>query len=379
MNKTHQIILGVLMLFLIGGSSYLYYFFWVKNPYYEVDNGTNVSTEVFVQKEAGYTGFRIPAIIKNPQDNSLLAFAEARKDDLSDFGNIDLVMKKSTDGGETWGNLQILWDNGANPIQNPCPVYVSSTNTIYLHLFVNRSDHYVIKSEDGGENWSDPVNLGIAPEGVNDAGPAPGHAIISSEGRIIVPGMHVKYGNCQKGHERTWGSHLIYSDDDGESWCLGKVFEPISNECIVTETFNGSILSILRSNRHEDKKNYNLISYSNDGGISSTNPTYHKDLKTPICQVSVLQFEGEINGISKKLLLHSGPNSSSKREKMTIKLSEDNGRSWGKPKLLFKGRSGYSDLVAIDSDTLGCFFEMGRYHYRESITFVQFDLSWLLS
>ena len=57
--------------------------------------------EVFISGEDGYHTYRIPAIIK-AEDGSLLAFAEGRRGGQGDSGDIDLVMKRSTDGGATW-------------------------------------------------------------------------------------------------------------------------------------------------------------------------------------------------------------------------------------------------------------------------------------
>ena len=44
----------------------------------------------------------------------LLAFAEARRDGVGDAGNIDLVVRRSKDGGKSWGEMQVVWDDGGN-------------------------------------------------------------------------------------------------------------------------------------------------------------------------------------------------------------------------------------------------------------------------
>lgn len=59
------------------------------------------SVEVFISGEDGYHTYRIPAIIR-AEDGSLLAFAEGRRGGQGDSGDIDLVLKRSTDGGVTW-------------------------------------------------------------------------------------------------------------------------------------------------------------------------------------------------------------------------------------------------------------------------------------
>ena len=76
---------------------------------------------------------------------------------------------------------------------------------------------------------------------------------------------------------------------------------------------------------------------------------------SPVCQSSLLQFIKDQD----TLLLFSGPNSREKREKMTLKISLDQGQNWTYSKLIHEGASSYSDLVQIDSNTLGVLYEKG--------------------
>src|SRR5690606_17299991 len=62
---------------------------------------------LFTKGEAGYGCFRIPAITE-AANGDLLAFAEARKEFCGDAGEIDLVLKRSTDGGENWGDMEMV-------------------------------------------------------------------------------------------------------------------------------------------------------------------------------------------------------------------------------------------------------------------------------
>src|ERR1700704_5928079 len=81
---------------------------------------------VFKAGQDGYHTYRIPVIVL-AKNGDLLAFAEGRKNSAGDHGNIDIVLKRSRDEGKTWGPLQLVQDEDADPrakvwIGNPTPI-----------------------------------------------------------------------------------------------------------------------------------------------------------------------------------------------------------------------------------------------------------------
>ena len=76
---------------------------------------------VFVSGQGGYHTYRIPSLIVT-RKGTLLAFCEGRKNGRGDAGDIDLLLKRSPDGGKTWEKTQVVWDDGDNTCGNPCPV-----------------------------------------------------------------------------------------------------------------------------------------------------------------------------------------------------------------------------------------------------------------
>ena len=92
---------------------------------------TNTTTDIYQKSQDGYACFRIPAIVKS-KAGTLLAFAEARKNSCSDTGNIDLVVKRSEDGGKTWSRIITVWDDGDNVCGNPSPIVDQETGRIIL-------------------------------------------------------------------------------------------------------------------------------------------------------------------------------------------------------------------------------------------------------
>lgn len=331
--------------------------------------------DLFNAGENGYHTFRIPALLAIPNSSVILAFCEGRVNNSSDYGNIDMVMKRSVDGGQTWSNLIILWDNFHLAVQNPCPVYDLSTKVIFLHMVVDRKTHWVINSTDFGLTWSSPLKLTIGRSDWGFAGPAPGHAIQLQSGRLLIPGMYnTKDSNT---NESIWGSFLVYSDDHGATWQLGHDFTLGTNEMLCTQLANGSIISILRPNRASDNNSTNiLVSISNDEGKSSSNRSVHPQLISPICQASILQLPVEIFG-NRERILFSNPANSEKRLDFTFKVSEDGGITFNISRLVYRGPCAYSDLAYSSEGKIYCIFERGVQRYHEHITFFRTDLTWI--
>ena len=143
-------------------------------PVTQANAGDPRYSEVYSSGEKGYNTFRIPSVIATSR-GTLLAFAEARRDGAGDAGDIDLVLKRSSDGGMSWSVLEVVGDNGANTFGNPCPVVDRTTGTIWLLTTQNRGTDRerdiiagtsqasrsvaVLHSTDDGATWSAPVDI----------------------------------------------------------------------------------------------------------------------------------------------------------------------------------------------------------------------------
>ncbi len=120
-----------------------------------------IKVAVFISGTDGYHTFRIPSVIATPK-GSLLASCEGRKSNRRDHGDLDLVMKRSTDAGKTWGPLEIIYEEGGDTkitIGNPCPVIDESTGRIWMPFCRNNDDVLVTFSNDDGQTWSKPVEI----------------------------------------------------------------------------------------------------------------------------------------------------------------------------------------------------------------------------
>ncbi len=348
---------------------------------------------LFTAGDNGYECFRIPAVI-TINDDAVLAFAEGRKESCSDFGDVDIVMRKSTDGGKTWSNLSVLIDNGKLQAGNPVPL-VDDLDPQYkngrVFLFYNqgtasewdirsgqgvRTVHY-INSSDGGQTWSSPIDITkqAFPTSTNWRTYAlgPGHGLQKKrsphKGRLLIPANHSE-GEPQDGF-LDYRSHALYSDDHGETWHMSATVEvPSSNESIASELDDGSIL--LNSRHQNGSQKCRIISISHDGGETWDTSYFDTVLISPVCQASLIETKTHTD---KSVLLFSNPASRTAREKLTVRLSLDNGQTWPIERIIRDGASAYSDLTVISDGQLGLLYEQGN---DGGIYWVNFNLDWLV-
>ncbi len=352
-----------------------------------VPNTGNTSyNHIFKSNEGGYYCFRIPAIIKTKQ-GTLLAFAEARKNNCGDEGDIDMVVKRSSDKGKTWSTLSVIWTDGDNTCGNPAPVVDQNTGKIHLLMTWNLGTDdistinsgtskdtrrvYKTSSVDDGVTWASPkeitTDVKLAAWGWYATGPVHGIQISKGtyKGRLVIACDNIERGTGRKGY-----SHTVYSDDNGENWKLGGVTPPISvnpNESTVAELADGSLMLNMRVSNNN---NLRMKSISTDGGLSWSTPVDAAGLIDPVCQGSIIS--STIG--TQHTLFFSNP-SSITRTNMTIKMSTDNGVTWPKAYSVFTGLSAYSDMVMIEPNEIGILYEAGTSRFSDGIAFRNVNVS----
>jgi len=329
--------------------------------------------DVYQSGTEGYNTFRIPSVVVTTK-GTVLAFCEGRKNSRSDTGNIDLVLRRSTDGGRTFAPQQIVWDDGDHVCGNPCPVIDRSTGTIWLLLTHNLgSDHerdivagksqgsrtvWITHSTDDGLTWAAPTEITSTTKKPDWTWYAtgPGAGIQLASGRLIVPCDHITLGG------KLWSSHVIYSDDHGATWELGGSAPPKTNECEAVELYDGRLLLNMRNYNREHP--CRAIAISNDGGESFSDVTYDETLIEPVCQASIRRYD--VDG--EQAILFSNPAQTSGRAKMTLRGSKDNCQSWPTSLVLHEGPSAYSCLAVMADGTILCLYERGAKSPYEKIT-----------
>lgn len=334
---------------------------------------------VFKSGDKGYHTYRIPAIVASKK-GTLLAFAEGRVNHSGDHGNLDIVLKRSTDGGKTWSDLILVQDDGNNQCGNPAPVVDLRNGRIIL--LSNGSDKsegavmkgegtrecYVQYSDDDGLTWSPRRNISeqVRPEGWRwyAMGPCSGTQIREGKhkGRLVVAANHSE-------KEGTYRSHSLYSDDGGRTWKVGAVAGPGSNESQIAEVAPNLLVQNMRMQTHG--KGQRAIRTSNDGGQTWKDLRHEPQLPCPRCQGSVIR--DYYNGTGH--LFFSNPAASPlARKEMTIRASVDGGKTWPLKKVVYQGPSGYSNLVMLGKKRVGILFEAGLKDLAEGIAFESYAL-----
>ena len=332
-------------------------------------------TAVFTAGAEGYHTYRIPALLVT-KGGTVLAICEGRKTGTGDHGDLDLVQKRSTDGGKTWGPLELIYDEGGTAkvtIGNPCPVVDQSTGVIWLPFTRDNDGVFVMSSKDEGKTWSQPreITADVKPKEWNWYATGPGNGIQLKSGkyagRLVIPCDH-RVGTATKDDKTGWDkagrSHVIYSDDHGATWKLGGASDYSMNECAVIERADGSLLLNSRSYRGKACRG---VSISKDGGATWEPTTDDPALVESVCQASMIRAEGAA-------VLFSNPATPRGRHHLTVRLSLDDGQTWPHSRLICEGPSAYSSLAVLPGGEIGLLYEQGPY---KSLTLARFPLAWV--
>lgn len=364
----------------------------VPTDAFDVTDGQRVT--VFRNGEDGYPIYRIPAIVR-AMDGTLLAFCEARTG--GDASQIDLVLKRSTDGGRSWGALLVVAGHESFrsriresvreiTVGNPAPVVdlldPDHPGRIWLPFTVENNLVFVTFSDDHGASWSEPTEItrDVKRSEWGWYATGPGHAIQlewgTHRGRLVVACDH-RLGKSgeDKGPN---GAHVILSDDHGQTWRVGAVDDTYddglnANETAVVELNDGRLYFNTRD-QNGPARGTRGEAISADGGESFLPSGQSKwkwfrpsagVLDPPVVECALLHPILPLNGHARKTFLFSGPDengpSGGGRHDLRIRYSADEAMTWRDGPLLHIGPAAYSDLVQIKpgQPEIGALFEAG--------------------
>jgi sialidase-1 len=352
---------------------------------------------VFTSGAEGHKSYRIPAIIQLPS-GELLAFAEGRVNGASDFGDVNIVLKRSVDQGKTWSTLSTIVDYDKLQAGNPAPV-VDLLDPNYpkgrIFLFYNTGNNHENEvrkgngirevwyktSVDDGQTWSDPVNITLQVHKPNQPAinPAyhfsddwrhyantPGHALqfLSKPyvGRIYVAANH-SAENSEKPNE-DYFAHGFYTDNHGKTFKLSENINlPGSNECTAAELSDGKLILNARNQKGDIRAR--IIAISKNGGENWDTIYFDQNLPDPVCEGTILNI-GKRKG--KQVLAFCNAADTIQRNNLTLRISFDEGISWPLtfpidqcPENKKSDFTAYSDIVKLDKNKIGVLYERDNY------------------
>jgi sialidase-1 len=346
---------------------------------------------VFTSGTEGYHTFRIPALLVLG-DDELLAFAEARREGAADSGEIDLVQRRSQDGGRSWGPLELIRHWAGYTCGNPAPVRTASGDLVLLSMTNGASAPeadilagrvsaeqgrrvWLQRSLDLGRSWTEPTEItdAVSRPGWRWYATGPTRGIHLASGRIVVPANHS--GASDDGGQ-VYSAHAVVSDDGGSTWRLGFVARPRSgviepNESAVTELSEGRLLFLSR-NEADVAQHQRLVATSSTGGETLDRPyAVRTDLAGTKAQAGVAFLSGQ-DTLATVVL--SGPG----RRGLELRISSGQGQHWRHAGLVWPGPAAYCD-VNTDGESLLLLFEAGERVPYEGIRLARIDARSLAS
>ncbi|MEU6719040.1 sialidase family protein [Nonomuraea sp. NPDC046802] len=338
------------------------------------------------------TCYRLPAVVKT-KNNVLLAFAERRnRNDCSDYGAFDIVMRRSTDHGREWQNSKVvlagepgamLQGNATVVADSEGPVFLFSTSEPSATVHRPRTPKVQVSTDDG-VTWSKPRDLSNvikAPAGAGDwfaVGPGHGIQLTKGEhkGRLVVP-AYFTVGTQQS-------VRLIYSDDHGTTWKIGATATynlstlKLGEQTLVERT-DGSILVIARNGAVDNATSLRGMArgVSKDGGETFDGAfRVDGDIIAPPTHPALLRQRWD-GGPYTRILLSAPATKKTDNNAlgMNVRSSFDEGATWknwnnavdNSGIRIDDHHAGYSDMVLIGNGAIGVLYEAGVDRFRDEI------------
>jgi len=345
---------------------------------------------LFSSGDYGSSNYRIPAVI-TAADGSLVTVTDKRWSGPGDLAaKIDPVVRRSTDGGQTWSApLTIANFGGPNGAGDAALVLDKTKNPgMLLCLFAanqgfgastpgNPIRIQYSKSTDNGITWSVPTDITDQVYGSGCSNPLTqgwyGAFVASGRMHQLRSGRIAGVLAVRQTSGGTIDNFMLYSDDGGTSWSVspGIAAAGQANEAKIVELNNGNLMMSTR------RPGARLISFSTDGGLTWGAATVQNQLVEPGCDGDFIRYSSTLDGAPQNVLLHSIPNNSSTRKNVSVFVSNDEGANWSPLKTIYPQASAYSSLMVLPDGTVGVYYECGEYETYQ-MYFARFSVSQLL-
>lgn len=299
--------------------------------------------------------YRIPSII-TAINGDLIAAIDERVPSCGDLKwsrDINIVIRKSSDNGKTWGKIEKIIDYPlGQSASDPSMILDKQTNTIFLFYnymdLDNQKDIYYLKyisSNDNGKSWSKPVDITNQISKEN----------WKNDFKFITSGRGIQTKNGTLLHclvNLQKGTHVFGSNDNGKTWFITETPTSPGDESKIVELNDGSWMVNSRVN----KLGYRYSHVSNDDGKTWISKK-EESIIDPGCNGSLIRYSHD----KKNLLLLTNINNKKERKEIVLRYSIDEGKSWSNPKIIYNGEAAYSSMTVMENGNLGLFFEMDNY------------------
>ena len=336
---------------------------------------------------------RIPSLVVTPK-GTVLAFADRRKAGRGDWGKeTDVVLKRSLDGGRTWVPTQTLATaEDVNMHSGPAVVDEQAGRVIkfyrYRPIGIKRSEdvaayfdrwvkegygNFVIHSDDDGATWSPPRLMDLEFPERHRVGNGV-HGVQLEDGRLLIN------GGSHFGVTDSLRSFLFYSDDHGDTWHPSGAGQrdDVVIEAATIVLANGDIMV-----NHRTMGPRRRVSIYGESGTRLIHTYVDDNLPEPFCHASLARHSLASDGGADRILFVNPPNPPPEGERkgaranITMRLSEDDGKTWPYARCLYPGPSGYSDTAVLTDGTILCLFENGDNKYNDRLSCARLNLAWL--
>lgn len=316
--------------------------------------------------------YRIPAMVANEHGDIIVA-ADRRYDSNGDLGEhkIDVAIRRSKDGGKTWSQQQLIaiGDGHSNDAFGYGDAAMVTTNTgrIICLLSAGKNNFFrgmrnigITHSDDGGITWTIPKELtrNRFTDEVHALSDSLGFWSIfptSGKGLLLPNGRIMFAANCiDQANTYTIDCYMLYSDDNGESWSIGKgcAYKGSDESKLITMNDGKLLVSV----RQDGRRGFNT---SSDNGKSWAQQWQTTDMSGNACNADILYYSRETDGKS-DIMLHTIINNSDRRN-LTLYRSTDQAKSWHELINIQNGGAAYSTMLLLNNGNVALLYEDDSY------------------